>query len=510
VICTSVKTDLVEKTLARRRQLGRVWIFDPADEAGLGCSTWSPLAACGTWSGAIRMTAWLAEASAPVRDSVTDGDYWYTQARKGLAPHVYAAAVSGRTMGEVVRWIDLGEQDAARKALRDHAGLTGAVEEALRSENLRALRDGIEPRVRAEVVEALRQVLRADPGKGAALAEQRTSAWPVGLQEQLEQRVAEEVDRRLRVELEARLGAEAREGGRLDALISAESLWMKEERLRGSIYATIQNMLLCYADPEVAAATESCEIDMDLWLGGPHTIYVVATPDEQDRIRPVLTVLIQTAIRRAYRTANRTGGRVSHPVLVLLDEAGNIVPLRDLPAYAATARSHGISLVTVWQDLAQVESIYGIRGRTVLNNHRAKLFGGGISDEDTLEYLSRLVGDQERTERTHSTDPGGRRSVSEHTVLRRTLPADAIRRFPANTGLLIYGSELPAHLSLRPWYRDRRLSRLAAGTSQGDGRKAGADQRQLPPRRKLHSLWRRKHGWGRRRPYGWRQRRTTA
>jgi type IV secretory pathway TraG/TraD family ATPase VirD4 len=149
--------------------------------------------------------------------------------------------------------------------------------------------------------------------------------------------------------------------------------------------------------------------------------------------------------------------------LALLDEAGNTAPLRDLPAYASTARSHGISLVTVWQDLAQIKAIYHDRAQTVLNNHRAKLFGTGIADEATLDYVSRLVGDELRTERNLSADVGGsRRTISEHQTYRRAAPVDVLRRIRPDTGVLLYGSELPAVVRLRPWYRDKGL-RLAAG-----------------------------------------------
>jgi type IV secretory pathway TraG/TraD family ATPase VirD4 len=174
-------------------------------------------------------------------------------------------------------------------------------------------------------------------------------------------------------------------------------------------------------------------------------------------------VLIQLAVRSAYDSANRSGGRLPRRCLVLLDEAGNIAPLRDLPAYASTARSHGITLVTVWQDLAQVQALYHDRAQTVLNNHRAKLFGTGISDPPTLDYVSRLVGDEQRTEASVSAEvAGGRRTVSEHHSYRRAAPADVVRRIRPNRAVLIYGSELPAHIRLRPWFRTRAL-RGAAG-----------------------------------------------
>ena len=76
-----------------------------------------------TWAGAMRVAAWLCEAAQPRTDTVTDGDYWYTQARKALAPYLHAAARSGRTMQDVVRWIDRHETSEVEAALRRAGGV---------------------------------------------------------------------------------------------------------------------------------------------------------------------------------------------------------------------------------------------------------------------------------------------------------------------------------------------------------------------------------------------------
>jgi type IV secretion system protein VirD4 len=463
VVATSVKTDLLQATLTRRRALGRVWIFDPTGATPHHPARWSPLATCSTWHGAIRMAAWLTEAAKGRLQTVTDEEYWMSQARKALAPHLYAAAVSGATMRDVVRWIDAQEQEQVRLALQRQAGVLDEVERALGDPQADHERRQLEPHTRADIVDQIRDVLRADAGRRAELADQRVIHWPLDMQDQLDERIANEVEARLRRLVEAKIVADARARGDLDPLVSVESLWAQEDRLRGSIYATVQNVLLVYTDPQVADATSAAEVDIDEWLAGSNTIFVVATADEQDRLRPALTVLIQQAIRRAYEVANTLGGSLTRPCLLLLDEAGNIAPLRDLPSYAATARSHGISLVSIWQDLAQIRALYGNRAQVVINNHRAKIFGSDNDDPDTLEFVSRLVGDSQVIERNYSSDVtgAGRRSVSEHRTYRRALPLDVLRRMRRGNALLIYGSQLPAHLELRPWYGDRRLRALA-------------------------------------------------
>lgn len=459
VLCTSVKSDLAVATVGHRGTMGSAWVFDPTGCTGLSQATWSPLANCRTWSDALRTAAWLSEASQATA-GVTDADYWQTQGRSALAPHLYAAAAGGSTMRDVHRWIVTQEQDAVRTALRNHAGITSELDEAMAAAAPR--RDAMRPAVDAEVTDAIRQVLRTRNDNMAKLADLPVAQWPADMQTQLADRIEDELDRRIRPVVEAeilRRGVEIGTPG-IDALLAVEGLWAKEERLRGSVYSTVENILLVYADPVVARATDGSDIDLDAWLEGPNTIYVVASADEQSRLRPLLAVLVQSAVRRAYEVANRSGGTLVEPCLLLLDEAGNIAPLPDLPTYAATARSHGISLVTIWQDLAQVEAIYGNRAQTVLNNHRAKVVLGGIGDPKTLEWLSRLAGEVERVERSWSADASGRRSVSEHTTRQRAIPEDVLRRLPENEAVLLYGSLPAAHIRLRPWWQERSLREL--------------------------------------------------
>lgn len=453
VIATSVKADLLDASIVHRQACGKVWVYDPTGSSGHDTDRWSPLAACTEWAGAMRIAAWLCEAAQARTDTVTDGDYWYTQARKALAPYLHAAAVGGKTMRDVVRWIDAQATAEIEQILRRHAGVDATLARLLASDRATQQREELRPEVEQAEVEFVREHLAGRGGGRNSWETQPVHKWPVDQQRQLAERVTAALDARLTAKLLPDAMDEARAANRLDALIAAQSLWDKEARLRGSVFATIENVLNGYADPGVGKAAEASDIDLDAWLSGDNTIFVVATAHEQARLRPVLTVLIQQAIRSAYERANARGGTLEHPCLVLLDEAGNIAPLRDLPGYASTARSHGITLVSIWQDLAQIKAIYRDRAQTVLNNHRAKLFGTGIADEATLEYVSRLIGDERRTEVNHSGDlHGGRRSISEHVTYRRAAPADLLRRIRPNEAVLVYGSELPAQVRLRPWY----------------------------------------------------------
>jgi len=452
VIATSVKTDLLAATLERRSKLGTVWVYDPTHCSGVATAKWSPLPSCSTWAGAQRIAAWLCEAAEPKASSVNDAHYWTNQARLALAPLLHAAATSGATMSDVVRWVDTEEVEAVRAALSKAANMTRLVDVALKGPDAERLRTDLAPAVRAMAIDELRGLLVMEGGPQAKRAARQPRDWPPPWQQRLDEKIEKELEAAIRAELEIHL---LRAGGRaLDPLVAAEALWSKEERLKSSVYATVQNIVLGYADPLVAEAATSCDIDLAAWLNGPNTIYIIAPHHDQARLRPVLTVLLSSAVRAAYDTANQNGGRLKHPLLALLDEAGNVAAPKDLPAWASTARSHGISLVTAWQDLAQIRSIYGDLAPVVLNNHKAKIFGTGIADPQTLDLATRLVGDHQVKERNQhgSNGPAGR-SWSEHTTWRRLAPGDVLRRLQTDEALLIYGNQAPARLRLRPWWR---------------------------------------------------------
>ena len=253
----------------------------------------------------------------------------------------------------------------------------------------------------------------------------------------------------------------ALKGAEQAAIDAASASFAREGRQKSSVYTTAETVLAAYEDPIVSVSAEGCDISpRRLLAGSGTTLYVVAPSHEQRRLRPLFETLLHTVISYAFERANEQGGPLDPPLLLVLDEAANIAPLRDLDALASTAASHGIQLVSVFQDLAQVRTRYGDRGLTVANNHRGKVILSGISDTQTLEYASRLLGDEEVLQASVTRGVHGDRSTTESTALRTVAPANVLRAIRPGEGILVYGHLPPARLTLRPWFKEKRsLSR---------------------------------------------------
>jgi type IV secretion system protein VirD4 len=239
------------------------------------------------------------------------------------------------------------------------------------------------------------------------------------------------------------------QAGVTEAHDAARSTWCRDERTRSSVYTTAETILAPFAHPP---RTPASWFEPRLLLGEPHTLYLCAPAHDQRRLRGYFIALTQQVLFHAFARATRSGRALEPPLLVVLDEAAHIAPLAELDGLAATCASHGIQLVTIWQDVAQVRARYGPRAPTVLNNHRAKLFLPGIADPDTLDYASRLIGDEEAAHPSFTRDASGGRSTTSTSAPRRLLTPEGLRCLPRGQAVLVYGRLPPARLRLRPWW----------------------------------------------------------
>jgi type IV secretion system protein VirD4 len=271
-----------------------------------------------------------------------------------------------------------------------------------------------------------------------------------------------------------------------EAVHAALSAFGKEDRQRSSIYTTVETILEPFAeiaggagedgvtdsfDPGPGSGSRSTPVDPARLLRGENTLYLCAPAHDQRRLTPLFVSVVREVIEHVYDLVALTHRPLDPPLLVVLDEAANIAPLADLDALAATAAGHGVQLVTVWHDLAQITARFGPRATTVVNNHRAKLFLSGISDPSTVDYASHLIGDEEVL--LPATTQGGRSgpSTTRSPSTRRLAPPDSLRRIAPGEGVLVYGNLPPARLHLRPWFSDPVLRRQveAGGSAAGAG-----------------------------------------
>lgn len=373
-VATSVKRDVYDLTVNRRRTFGPVSLFDPTGATGLASMRWSPLLSSRDFPSATQTASWLADAAA-VEDKGDSARFWETLATKFLAPMLYAAANTGRTITDVSHWVDRSAFD--------------------------------------EVAEIL-----------TSLGDQ-----------------------------------------------DAEAAWQAIRDLptetRGSVLGTAMAIFRAFGSPRVRDRT-SCHpgdlddsIDIDDLLRANGTLYLVSPEHEQAELRPLFTALVQAVYRRAVEVSARMldGAPLHPPLLLMLDEAGNIAPMRNLPKVASTGAGQGITLATIWQDRAQIHELYGQSDRTVIANHTTSLWLPGSQDLDTLTFLGNLIGDQWVASDTRSVGPDGSVSQSRSTERIEVAPPSFLRTLDHGTAVMLHGNVPPALVDTHAYYEQRRWRR---------------------------------------------------
>jgi type IV secretion system protein VirD4 len=94
-------------------------VIDPLGASGVQAAKWSPLASCGTWAGAQQTAIQLANAieQTPTEEQRPEHRFWKTMGTKFLAPILFAAAVKGLGMAEVLHWLDSREDQQIKDIL---------------------------------------------------------------------------------------------------------------------------------------------------------------------------------------------------------------------------------------------------------------------------------------------------------------------------------------------------------------------------------------------------------
>lgn len=150
----------------------------------------------------------------------------------------------------------------------------------------------------------------------------------------------------------------------------------------------------------------------DLARHGPLTFYIIVPGDVQAAMAPVVVAMIDALRREIYnywreQRLPKLDGRLHHPEpepwLFALDELANIAPLPGLPSLLSEGASQGIVVCGSLQDLNQARTRWEHEAKGLMSLFGTVVAFPGIRDQETLELISLLYGEQEQRQLSHST-----------------------------------------------------------------------------------------------------------
>jgi type IV secretory pathway TraG/TraD family ATPase VirD4 len=253
-----------------------------------------------------------------------------------------------------------------------------------------------------------------------------------------------------------------------------EGVSRRDERNRETTVMSALNLLRAYRYPQVAASATGDLTPASFLDGHANTIYVVAAGHDQDALRPVILALVTATYEAAIIKARRTGP-LKPRLFILMDEAANIAPVRNLAAWLSQCGDHGIVIATIWQSIAQIDQRYGRAARdAICAASTAQIFIPPLAEPTSASYLSELLGDEPVANASSSG------ALSRHTLNvghQKAGPAPWLRQIGRGRAILVYRDLPPAVVRAPGWFEDRRLAYYATMDCRGSRASLDPDRR---------------------------------
>ena len=238
-----------------------------------------------------------------------------------------------------------------------------------------------------------------------------------------------------------------------------------DPRTRDSIWQGVSLSLAALADPRVLDAVSPGpeeRFDPEEFLRKRGSVYLLATGAGANNSAALVSAFVEDLVEAARRLAARSpAARLDPPLLLALDEIGNLAPLPSLPTLMAEGGGTGITTMPVLQSLAQAREKWSDNAAgAIWDASIVKIILGGASNSRDLQDLATLIG--ERDEITDSTTIGDHGSRTAQRSIRRVsiMPPDVIRTLPFGTGLILLRAAPPIVAKLRAWTRRKDASEL--------------------------------------------------
>lgn len=230
---------------------------------------------------------------------------------------------------------------------------------------------------------------------------------------------------------------------------------LESPRTAASIKTTLASQLQMFLDSNIVESTKYTEFTVKQLRENSICLYISYPEIKSAYLSPLMAVFYSQLISQLMELQGK-------PIYFLFDEFANVGMINNFSSIVATARSREISFLICLQSISQLEQLYGTDNtKSILNNLKTKCFLPGISDTQTLNYISELVGDTEI--QIKSTSISGQRTTTSYSTQRkRLMSSDEIRRLKEDEILIVAHNKQPVKDKQNLYYKyDSYLKRVS-------------------------------------------------
>lgn len=224
------------------------------------------------------------------------------------------------------------------------------------------------------------------------------------------------------------------------------------DKTEGSIKITLASNMKLFTTKDVNKISIDTTFDIEKFREEESILYVIYPERKSTYLSPFIAPLFSQFINKLLDKYEKDK---SLPVHFLFDEFGNIGMISDMKTNVATIRSREISFTICLQGITQLQQIYGIdNSKTILNNLKTKIVLSGLSDIDTLNYISNLCGTKEITVKSVTTN-GEKRTETYSKATKKIFADGELRTINSSIGVFIVSNKMPVVDEIVPYYESK-------------------------------------------------------
>ncbi len=232
----------------------------------------------------------------------------------------------------------------------------------------------------------------------------------------------------------------------------------KADKERSGVISTLNSKLELWTNPLIDAATASSDFDFNKIKKERMTIYVGLTPDNIDRLKPLMQIFYQQAAQIMTKHMPRPDEPVG--VMLLMDEFPTLGNMAQFKQGIAYFRGYKVRLFLIIQDTEQLKDIYEEAGMNSFLANSTYRVTFAANTVQTAELISNLIGNKTVTQLSRNSpvfldlNPASRSKTVSEAQRALLLPQEVIG-LPRDQEIILIESEPPIRTKKIFYYKDK-------------------------------------------------------
>lgn len=243
------------------------------------------------------------------------------------------------------------------------------------------------------------------------------------------------------------------------AYMNIAAFLQKADKERSGVVSTLNSGLELWANPLIDTATASSDFNIQNMKRNKTSVFVGLTPDNIQRLQPLLQVFYQQATEFLVRKIPKKD-EDPYGVLFLMDEFPTLGEMKQFHAGIAYFRGYNVRLLLIVQDTQQLKGIYEEHGMNTFLSNSTYRITYAANNVETANLISQLIGNktvkQQSINKPKFIDLNpATRTIHESEIQRALLLPQEVIGLPRDEQIILIESTPPIKTKKIFYYKER-------------------------------------------------------